>query len=60
MVHVYISQGKTFRSDEGNETINPIIQIDCGGQTQYSKAKEDVACQSPAPVTWKDHLFFEF
>jgi hypothetical protein len=58
MIHVYIIQGKTFNLD-GADTLSPIINVSTCGITKYTAAKDGVACKSQAPVSWREHLFFE-
>jgi hypothetical protein len=59
MIHVYVSAGKNFKSSEGNESINPVIVVETCGERKYTTAKEDVACSTPTPVQWREHVFFE-
>jgi len=41
MIHVYVQSGKQFKSH--NDTISPMIEINCCGKKKYSSSKTDVA-----------------
>jgi hypothetical protein len=58
MIHVYIVSGKNFKSDDC-ETINPVITVECCGETKYTSAKSDEPTGSSKAINWKEHIFFE-
>ena len=55
MIHIYLEKGKEFKGP--NDTVDPMVEITCLGQKQYSSAKDDITQISE--VTWSEHIFLE-
>lgn len=57
IIHVFIQKAKQIKLDE-NDTIDPIIEVDCLDKKKYTTSKTNVG--PTAEVAWSEHLFFEF
>lgn len=55
MIHIYLEKGKEFKGP--NDTVDPMVEITCLGQKQYSSAKDDITQISE--VNWSEHIFLE-
>jgi hypothetical protein len=56
MIHVFIEKAKEMKCPQ-DSTIDPLFEITCLGQKQYSSAKDDIS--NVSEVTWSEHLFLE-
>ena len=55
MIHVYVEKAKEILGEE--DTTDPLIEVTCLGQKEYTTSKEGVGNQ--AEVNWSEHLFLE-
>lgn len=56
LIHILIHQARNLNVRD-EETVDPIVQVQCLGKHKYSTCKDDVGCN--ATIQWSEHLFFE-
>ena len=56
MIHVYVEKAKEIIC-EGEDTSDPLIEVKCLGEKQFTTAKKGISNQ--AEVNWSEHLFLE-
>lgn len=52
MIHIYVQEAHSFRL-EGEKTVNPICEVQCCGETQYTESYKDIPVMSKNPVKWR-------
>lgn len=57
MIHVFIEKGKELKGPGGADSVDPLVEVECLGEKQYSTAKDDIG--GLGEVTWGEHLFCE-
>jgi hypothetical protein len=56
MIHIYIEQAKDLKVD-AEDTVDPIIQIECMGNQKFTTALDDI--NNTGVAIWNEHIFFE-
>jgi len=56
MLHVFIERTKEL-AYEREDTVNPIIEVQCFGKRKYSSAKKNIS--RLADELWGEHIFIE-
>lgn len=56
MIHVYIEQAKNLKCP-ADETIDPIVQINCLEERKFTTAMDDI--NNTGVAIWNEHIFFE-
>jgi len=56
MIHVFVEQAKNLKVD-AEETVDPIVQINCLGERKFTTAQDDI--NNTGIAYWNEHIFFE-
>lgn len=56
MIHVFVEQAKNLKVD-AEETVDPIVQINCLGERKFTSAQDDI--NNTGIAYWNEHIFFE-
>lgn len=56
MIHIYVEQAKNFLV-EAEQTLDPLVQINCLGERKYTSAQEKI--NNTGVAVWNEHIFFE-
>ena len=57
MIHIFIEKIKDIKIDDGEDTVDPMIETTCLKQKQYTSAKKGIS--GVGEVTYSEHLFLE-
>ena len=57
LIHVYVEKVKDINMPANEDTIDPMVVVDCLGQNTYTSAKKDIG--GMGEVNYSEHLFLE-
>jgi len=58
MIHVFVEKAKEMKVPDGEDSIDPMFELECLGQKKYSEAKDDIL-GGGSEVVWNEHIFIE-
>ena len=56
MIHVFLEKAKDLKCPP-DSTVDPMLEVTCLGQQQFSSAKDDIG--SSSEITYSEHIFLE-
>lgn len=56
LIHVFLQKAKDLLCPK-NDTVNPMLEVNCMGKQAFSKTKNEIGSKSE--ITWNDHVFLE-
>lgn len=59
MIHVFLQCGHSFKDDDGEDTVNPLVVIESCGLKAYSKSYSRIPVKSENKLHWNEHIFLE-